>query len=73
MTPFSYADAFSIEHERGPEEVIHEGDVVRTGPNLHPQFTVVAVSGDKAWLREVQSGADSIGLVERCRVVRRAN
>lgn len=73
MTPFSYADAFSIEHEREPEEPIHAGDVVRTGPNLHPQFTVVAVSGDKAWLREVQSGTDSIGLVERCRVVHRAN
>jgi hypothetical protein len=72
MTPFSYADAFSLETDHAPEETIREGDLVRTGPNQHPQFTVVAVSGDKAWLREVQSGVDGVAKLERCRIIRRA-
>ena len=32
----SYSDVFEISHERGYEEVIAVGDLVRTGPNFFP-------------------------------------
>jgi hypothetical protein len=67
MSLSSYSDVFAVSHERGYQEEIHVGDLVRTGPNLHPHFTVVAVDGDKAWVRNVISGGDSLALLSRCR------
>jgi hypothetical protein len=69
MTLSSYSDVFSITHERGYEEEIFPGDLVRTGPNLFPHFEVVAVHGDKAWVRNVQNGADHLALLSRCRKI----
>jgi hypothetical protein len=69
MTLSSYSDVFSIDHDRGYEEEIQAGDIVRTGPNLFPHFEVVAVHGDKAWVRNVQSGADHLALLSRCRKI----
>lgn len=63
----SFSDVFSISHERGYEEDIQAGDLVRAGPNLFPHFEVIAVSGDKVWVRDVQSGADHLALLSRCR------
>jgi hypothetical protein len=63
----SYSDVFDISHDREHEEEIREGDLVRTGPNLFPHFSVIAVHGDKAWVRNVQNGADSLALISRCR------
>ena len=67
MTLSSYSDVFSIDHERGYEEDIQIGDLVRAGPNLFPHFEVLAVHGDKAWVRNVLSGADHLALLSRCR------
>ena len=67
MTLSSYSDVFAIDHDRGYEEEIHAGDLVRTGANLFPHFEVVAVHGDKAWVRNVQDGADHLALLSRCR------
>ena len=36
------------------------GDIVRTGDNSLPQYRVIALSGDRAWLRDVQYGNDEI-------------
>ena len=69
MTLSSYSDVFSISHERGYEEHIAVGDLVRTGPNLYPHYEVIAVHGDKAWVRNVQSGADHLAMVSRCRKI----
>jgi hypothetical protein len=69
MSLSSYSDVFAIAHERGYDEHIQVGDLVRTGANLHPHFEVVAVSGDKAWVRNLQSGADSLALLDRCRKI----
>jgi hypothetical protein len=63
----SYSDVFNIDHDRGYEEEIRVGDLVRTGPNLHPHFVVIAVSGDKAWVRNVQTGVDGVANLNRCR------
>jgi hypothetical protein len=67
MSPSSYSDVFAISHEREYEEHIQAGDVVRSGPNLFPYFEVIAVDGDKAWVRDVQTGADHLTLLSRCR------
>lgn len=69
MTLSSYSDVFSINHDRDHDEDILPGDMVRTGPNLFPHFEVLAVHGDKAWVRNVQNGADHLALLSRCRKI----
>jgi hypothetical protein len=69
MTLSSYSDVFSIEHERGYHEEIGVGDLVRTGSNLYPHFEVVAVHGEKAWVRNLQNGTDHLALLSRCRKI----
>jgi hypothetical protein len=69
MSLSSYSDVFSISHDRDYEEEIVVGDLVRTGPNLFPHFEVLAVHGDKAWVRNVSNGADHLALISRCRKI----
>jgi hypothetical protein len=69
MVQVSYADVFGIDHSREYEELIQAGDLVRTGPNLFPHFTVIAVNGDKAWVRNVQDGMDGLAALHRCRKI----
>ena len=69
MAQVSYSDVFSIEHERDYEEHIEAGDLVRTSANLYPHFRVVAVSGDKAWVRNVETGVDGLTALSRCRKI----
>ncbi len=66
MVQVSYADVYGIEPHFGGESEIAAGDLVRTGPNLFPHFTVVAVSGDKVWLKNVQNGMDGLTALSRC-------
>jgi hypothetical protein len=69
MSLSSYSDVFSIRHERDYDEEILTGDLVRSGPNLFPHFEVIAVHGDKAWVRNVQTGADHLAQLARCRKI----
>ncbi|MBW8811954.1 MAG: hypothetical protein JF588_00890 [Caulobacterales bacterium] len=69
MTLSSYSDVFAISHDREHHEDIHAGDIVATGQNLYPQYEVVAVNGEKAWVRNVHSGVDGLALLSRCRKV----
>lgn len=69
MTLSSYSDVFSISHEREYEEDIRVGDLVRAGPNLYPHFEVIAVHGEKAWVRNVDNGSDHLAMVSRCRKI----
>ncbi len=69
MAQISYSDIFSIVHERGYDEDIQAGDLVRVGANHFPHFTVMALVGDKAWVRNVQNGADGITSIDRCRKI----
>lgn len=71
MTADSYSDVFSIDLDRPFDEDIWVGDVVRSGSNFFPHFEVIAISGDKAWLRDIQNGADHLALLRRCRKLRR--
>jgi hypothetical protein len=65
----SYSDIFGISHDREYEERIEVGDLVRCGPNLFPHFKVLAIHGDKAWVRNISNGTDSIAIVTRCRTI----
>lgn len=65
----SYSDVFAIEHDRQHHEDIQVGDLVRTGDNLFPHFHVVAVHGEKVWVRNVTNGVDSLALLSRCRKI----
>ena len=69
MALISYSSLFAIDHDRDYEEEIQVGDVVRTGPNLFPHFTVIAVSGDKAWVRNADTGFDGLAPLTRCRKI----
>ena len=69
MSLSSYSDVFGINHARGYDEEILAGDVVCTGANQHPAYEVIAVRGDKVWVRNVDTGADHLAMTERCRKI----
>ena len=69
MSLSSYSEDFAIVHDRGYDEEITAGDMVRTGPNLFPHFEVLAVHGDKAWVRNTANGADHLAILLRCRKI----
>ena len=69
MSLSSYSDVFDIRHDRDYDEVISVGDLVRTGSNLFPHFVVLAVHGDRAWVRNTDNHADHLALLSRCRKI----
>ena len=69
MVRSSYSDVFDISHERDMDEHIVAGDLVRMGANAFPHYQVIAVYGEKAWVRDVQYGSDGITSVSQCRKI----
>jgi hypothetical protein len=69
MSAISYLDVFEIQHDQIDPEEIGVGDTVRMGGNLAPHYAVVAISGDKAWVRNVHNGQDALAPLSRCRKV----
>lgn len=68
----SYANVFGVAAdpkpgEPQPGEPIVVGDLVATGRNRHPRFRVIALDGDKAWIRGVNQGRDHVVAVSRLR------
>ena len=45
------------------------GDVVATGTNSHPKYRLIAVTDDRAWIRDIQHGTDHVVPVDLCRKV----
>jgi hypothetical protein len=43
------------------------GDLVRTGENFHPHYNVIALTDDRAWVRDTQHGTDHVVPIDRCR------
>lgn len=72
MSLSSYSDVFDIRHERDYDEEILTGDIVRAGQNLFPHFEVIAINGDKAWVRNVSNGSDHLAPLARCRKIESA-
>jgi hypothetical protein len=52
-----------------PAAAVTIGDLIRTGENCHPQYQVIAVKNDRAWIRDVQSGVDHVVPIARCRKI----
>jgi len=52
--------ALRIVQSGEPAPAICVGDVVRTGDNKFPHYEVIAVSGGRVWLRDVQYGVDQV-------------
>jgi len=69
MSLSSYSDVFAIDHERGYEEDLQVGDLVRTGANLFPHYEILAIHGEKAWVRNVLNGTDHLAQLARCRKI----
>lgn len=69
MVRSSYSDVFDISHNREFDEQIMAGDLVRTGANAFPHYRVIAVCGEKAWVRDVQYGSDGITSLSLCRKI----
>lgn len=42
------------------------GDLVRTGENFHPHYRLIALSEDRAWIRDTQYGVDHVVPLDRC-------
>lgn len=47
-------------------QTIHPGDLCSHGGNRLPLYRVIHVYGDKAWLRDVNSGVDGVVEVGTC-------
>jgi len=45
------------------------GGLVRTGENSHPQFHIIAIAADRAWIRDIQHGTDHVVPVDLCRKI----
>lgn len=50
----------------GTTEGISVGDVIRAGENFHPHYQVIALTEDRAWIRDTQHGTDHIIPIDRC-------
>ncbi len=69
MVRSDYSDVFSISPQGESDEHIVAGDLVRTGANAFPHYQVIAVYGDKVWVRDVQYGSDGITSLGLCRKI----
>jgi hypothetical protein len=65
----SYSDVFHLRHDRDGDEDVRAGDIVRMGANHYPHYAVIAIDGDKAWVRDVTTGEDCLAQLSRCRKV----
>jgi len=45
------------------------GDVIRTGENRHPHYQIIAMSENRAWIRDIQNRTDHIVPIDRCRQI----
>ncbi|CAN7398399.1 hypothetical protein LJR219_002475 [Phenylobacterium sp. LjRoot219] len=52
-------------HEPGCDQEIRAGDLVTAGRS---HYEVLAIHVGKAWLRDVETGADHMALLSRCRL-----
>ena len=66
MIQVSYADLHEGGDHSGFGDDVQAGDLVRTGPNLYPHYTVIAIHGATAWVRDVQTGRDGLTALDRC-------
>ena len=69
MARVSYADVFGVKLQSDNLGEIRPGDMVRTSNNNRPQYQVLAVQSDKAWVRNLDNAVDAIVELGRCRKI----
>jgi hypothetical protein len=67
MLQVSYTDLMEISVQHQGDQDVQVGDLIRTGPNLYPHYNVIAIHGDKAWVRDVQTGMDGLTNLANCK------
>ena len=45
------------------------GDLIRTGENRYPYYRVIAITHDRAWIRDVQHGTDHVVPIDLCQTL----
>ena len=63
------AAALRIAHSTDLPPAVHVGDIVRTGENRYPHYRVIAISGDRAWIRDVQYCTDHVVRIDAVHLV----
>jgi hypothetical protein len=71
MKVMTYLNLFHVERPVY-DEAIAVGDVVTVGADQFRQYEVMALRGQKAWLREATTGMDMIVVAVRCRLISRS-
>ena len=69
MLQVSFTDLIEISVDHEGDADIQVGDLVKTGPNLYPHYSVIAIHGDKAWVRDVQTGMDGLTSLLICKKI----
>jgi len=69
MSALSYLDVFNIAEHEASDGIVGPGDLVRTSDNYFPHYRVIAVHLDKVWVRNVETGADGLTTLSRCRKI----
>ena len=69
MLQVSYTDLIEISSDHEGDQDIQVGDLVKTGPNLYPHYTVIAIHVDKVWVRDVQTGMDGLTNLGLCKKI----
>lgn len=50
-----------------PDDLLQPGDLCHHGQNALPLYRVIWIDDGKAWLRDVNSGGDSVVQLGKCR------
>ncbi|HEY2048780.1 MAG TPA: hypothetical protein VGH03_05530 [Caulobacteraceae bacterium] len=64
----TYLNLFHVERPIY-DDAVAVGDTVTVGSDQFHQHEVMALRGQKAWLRDTDTGMDSIVVAVRCRLV----
>ena len=64
MSALAWRSPVDLLGETAPQ--VSAGDVVRTGENFHPHYQVIALTDDRAWIRDTQHGTDHVVPIDRC-------
>lgn len=65
----SYLDVYNVPEHQAGDDVVGVGDLVRTSDNHFPHYRVIAIHQDKVWVRNVETGADGLTTLTRCRKI----
>ena len=69
----SYGDVLGLNAPPEGDKDLQEGETVTTWHNSYPQYYIVAIRGNRVWLRNVYNHSDFVADIANCRRVRNDN